>query len=214
VSRRLLQLNTELSTAAAQARTAERALGVDGNVRDGAGRIAALSTETAVDVALALAESMTPVLRNAGVTHVAAPRTLVTDVMRPLVATRGPGQEVAVVDVPRLLQQYLAERDLRRRESLYRDVAAEARRSAEPRCRVLLLAACQDNQTASDGRPDPTGHQNGAFTRALRDVWQSAIDYRDLYERILGQMPSSQTPNLYWATPRDPALEGELPFTV
>jgi hypothetical protein len=214
VSRRLLQLNTELSTAAEGARTAERALGADENLRNGSGQVAALSTETAVGVALALAESMTPVLRDAGVTRVAAPRILVTDVMRPLVATGGTGGGVTVVEMPRLLDQTLAERDVRRRETLYREVAAEARRSAEPRCRVLLLAACQDNQTASDGRPDPTGHQNGAFTRALRDVWQSAADYRDLYERILARMPSSQTPNLYWATPRDPALEGEAPFTV
>jgi hypothetical protein len=27
-------------------------------------------------------------------------------------------------------------------------------------------------------------------------------------------MPSTQSPNLFWATPRDPAFEGQRPLTV
>ena len=35
-----------------------------------------------------------------------------------------------------------------------------------------------------------------------------------MHRRILAQMPPTQTPNLYWATPRDAAFEAQSPFVV
>jgi hypothetical protein len=119
-----------------------------------------------------------------------------------------------VLDVPRLLDEGLAAADLLERQDVYRDVAERARSAAAPVADVLLLAACQDNQTASDGRPDPTGHQNGAFTRALRGVWQSALDYADLHSKIVAQLPSTQSPNLYWATDPDLGFQRQPPFRI
>jgi metacaspase-1 len=114
----------------------------------------------------------------------------------------------------RLLNEILARRDFDARASIYRSELLRSANAPAPVCSVLLLSGCQDNQTSSDGRPDPTGHQNGAFTRALRNVWQSARDYADLHAQIVRQMPDDQTPNKYWPTQQDPAFEAQPPFTI
>ena len=44
--------------------------------------------------------------------------------------------------------------------------------------------------------------------------WATSADYADLHARIVADMPSTQSPNLFWATPRDAAFEGQRPFTV
>jgi hypothetical protein len=118
------------------------------------------------------------------------------------------------VERARLLAEPLAFQDAANRETLYRDELQRAAEAPAPVAKVLLISGCQDNQTSSDGRPDPSGHQNGAFTKALRNVWESAADYRDLYARIQQQMPTSQSPNLFWATERDAAFEAQRPFMI
>jgi hypothetical protein len=119
-----------------------------------------------------------------------------------------------VADQPRLLDERLGFRDAADRAALYREEVTRNAVASAPACKVLLISGCQDNQTSSDGRPDPSGHQNGAFTKALRNVWETSTDYADLHARILQQMPSTQTPNLFWATDRDPAFEAQRPFSI
>jgi hypothetical protein len=173
-----------------------------------------LPTGTAVRIALALADSLTPVLRTAGDTRPTAANELVIDVIDQLLPPNASSRDVAFVEKPRQLEEDLATRDIDDRASLYRAALQARAETSAPVCDVLLISGCHDNQTSSDGRPDPTGHQNGAFTKTLRNVWQSASNYADLHARILEQMPPTQTPNLYWATPRNPAFEGQKPLTI
>ena len=104
------------------------------------------------------------------------------------------------------------EADGQARGQLYRTVKAAASEPTPPSARVLLISGCQDNQLSLDGR------KNGLFTQRLLEVWDSGrfngADYLELHRRILTMMPPQQTPNLYWATPRDPAFEAQYPFTV
>jgi metacaspase-1 len=123
-------------------------------------------------------------------------------------------RDVTTLDTPRLLPPDLAAADISRRADLYRSEVSRSTEWPAPQCTVLLEAACQDNQTASDGRPDPSGHQNGAFTRALRNVWESATDYADLHAQIVRQLPPTQSPNRYWATGPDTAFDAQPPFTI
>lgn len=123
-------------------------------------------------------------------------------------------RNVDIVDRPRLLDETDAAEDVTNRAPLYREELARSANASAPVARVLLISGCQDNQTSSDGRPDPSGHQNGAFTKALRTTWESARDYADLHARILQHMPSTQSPNFFWATDRDAAFEAQRPFTI
>jgi peptidoglycan hydrolase-like protein with peptidoglycan-binding domain len=62
----------------------------------------------------------------------------------------------AFVQQDRLLNELLARRDFADRESLYRSELIRSANAPAPVCSVLLLSGCQDNQTSSDGRPDPS----------------------------------------------------------
>jgi peptidoglycan hydrolase-like protein with peptidoglycan-binding domain len=127
---------------------------------------------------------------------------------------RGTTRDVEFTERARLLDESDAFRDAANRAALYGAELLRSENARAPVCPVLLIAGCADNQTSSDGRPDPSGHQNGAFTKALRSVWESATDYADLHKRICGLMPSTQSPNLYWATEPDVAFEAQRPFTI
>jgi hypothetical protein len=205
VTRELLVLNSEITQAVEQAVTR----GIDAPAAD---KRTVLSTDSAVALALTLSETVPTLLQTHGITRPAAARAVISEVMSRVVppTTRA----VTVADVPRLLQPYLAADDASRRASLYRDVASASAGSPAPQCWVLLISGCQDNQTSSDGRPDPSGHQNGAFTKLLRQEWMSATDYADLHAAILRQMPPTQSPNIFWATTRDTAFEAQSPFTI
>jgi hypothetical protein len=153
-------------------------------------------------------------VRSAMVPSSTAVTSLVREAARTFLPTAGASRSVDLVEQPRLLNEALGYQDAAQRATLYRSQLARSINASAPQCSVLLLSGCQDNQTSSDGRPDPSGHQNGAFTNALRNVWQSARDYADLHDRILQQMPPTQTPNRYWATERDAAFEAQRPFTI
>ncbi len=59
---------------------------------------------------------------------------------------------------------------------------------------VILIAGCQDNQTALDG------DRNGAFTARLMRVWNRGAfqgTYASFHSAIRAGMPATQTPNLY-----------------
>ncbi|WP_353814986.1 caspase family protein [Agromyces sp. SYSU T00266] len=177
-------------------------------------QLAAISAADAARVALALSDAMAPVLERAGDPRADASRDLALSVISDLVEPAGTARSIGVVDQPRLLRIEDATRDVTLRADLYREAIDRVAGTPPPRCKVLLISGCQDNQTSSDGRPDASGHQNGAFTKELRLKWAAARDYADLHARILADMPSTQSPNLFWATPRDPAFEGQRPFTV
>jgi hypothetical protein len=88
-------------------------------------------------------------------------------------------------------------------------------REVEVGASVLLLAACQDNQTAADGRG------NGLFTQRLLEAWGPIDrggtfqgDYPGFCRTITEAMPPYQTPNLDHAGARAPSFEGERPFNV
>ncbi len=88
-------------------------------------------------------------------------------------------------------------------------------RDTEVGAAVLLLAACQDNQTAADGA------RNGLFTQTLLEAWGPIEeggtfegDYPGFLRTITGKMPPYQTPNLDRAGARAGAFESERPFSV
>jgi hypothetical protein len=88
-------------------------------------------------------------------------------------------------------------------------------RQIEVGASVLLLAACQDDQTAADGR------DNGLFTQKLLEAW-GPIDrggtfqgnYPGFCDTIKDAMPSYQIPNLDSTGARAPSFESERPFNV
>jgi hypothetical protein len=138
---------------------------------------------------------------------------LVRDTVREF-RPRAVPREADFVEQARLLDEGLGFQDMAQRAVIYQEQLARSVNAPAPTCSVLLISGCQDNQTSSDGRPDPSGHQNGAFTRALRSSWETAMDYADLHARILQQMPSTQSPNLFWATERDAGFEAQSPFRI
>jgi hypothetical protein len=76
---------------------------------------------------------------------------------------------------------------------------------------VILLAACQDNQTAADG------DRNGLFTEHLKDVWNGGRFlgcYYDFLRAISLEMPPTQTPNYYTVGASNPAFESQEPFSI
>ncbi len=83
---------------------------------------------------------------------------------------------------------------------------------------VLLLAACQDDQSTPDARPDdPNPH--GAFTRALLNVWSGGAfdDYDDFITAVgdeLRAMGLSQTPAITPARLDNLAFRAQRPFVV
>jgi hypothetical protein len=140
--------------------------------------------------------------------------SIIADATRVFRLSASRARNVDFVDRPRLLDEMAAAQDATTRAPLYREELARSANAPAPVARVLLISGCQDNQTSSDGSPDPSGHQNGAFTKALRNAWESAADYADLHARILQHMPSTQSPNFFWATDRDAAFEAQRPFTI
>ena len=79
---------------------------------------------------------------------------------------------------------------------------------------VLLLSACQDDQTAADGR------RNGLFTGKLLQTWdewqQNGIHggYRAFHRQIVKRMPMNQNPDLFRTGHLDGGFLKQRPFTV
>jgi metacaspase-1 len=75
---------------------------------------------------------------------------------------------------------------------------------------VLLISACQDNQTSIDG------DHNGAFTEQLLQVWNHGA-YRGTYAKfhaaIRARMPPTQSPNFFTLGPAA-TFVAQQPFSV
>ena len=76
---------------------------------------------------------------------------------------------------------------------------------------VLLLAACQDQQTAADIGT------NGLFTAVLKDQIRTATGYRRLLEAIRQRLERgdvAQTPNFMTLGAPNSAFEKQPPFSI
>jgi hypothetical protein len=76
---------------------------------------------------------------------------------------------------------------------------------------ILLISGCQDNQLSQDGP------FNGAFTGALKRVWNGGVfkgDYSDFHQEIQRRLPRDQSPNLFWANEVDQSFLAQQPFTI
>ncbi|MFJ7067680.1 caspase family protein [Streptomyces sp. NPDC101115] len=114
--------------------------------------------------------------------------------------------------LPEPKQVELYERDRDFYDDLQRTIAKHAVAAGDGQGPpVILISACQDNQTAADG---PV---NGAFTGALLEVWGDGTfrgDYRTFHRAIQRRLPPSQSPNLYTTGAPSAAFLGQRPFTV
>lgn len=113
---------------------------------------------------------------------------------------------------PRRMPRAQAQAVFERHRALYRQAATQARAGeAAVRARVLLLSGCQDDQLALDG---PV---NGAFTAALKAVWEGGAfqgSHADFHAAIAGRLRgTAQTPNYTAFGGDDPAFEAARPFT-
>lgn len=82
--------------------------------------------------------------------------------------------------------------------------------SRVPAASVLLLGACQDNQTAAEKA------DHGRFTAELLAVWDRGAftgDHAQFLAAIRARMPAAQVPSLYLTGTRSPAFEASRPFT-
>ncbi|MET9964023.1 caspase family protein [Streptomyces sp. NPDC006326] len=122
-------------------------------------------------------------------------------------AVEAAGTQAAVRLMPVVEQQ----QDYERNRQFFRELQSELRGTKGDGVPAVLIAACQDDQVASDGRI------NGLFTEKLLRVWnQGAFSggYADFHREIKKHMPANQIPNLY--TTGNPGAEflGQKPFTI
>ncbi|MFE4258800.1 caspase domain-containing protein [Streptomyces sp. NPDC056883] len=124
--------------------------------------------------------------------------------------TRDPDRvEAASRLMPLLKQQEIFIRD----QSFYEGLQRELKdgNGGGPAPAAVLIAACQDNQVASDG------DVNGLFTANLLKVWGKGAflgDYRTFHRDIQKRMPANQSPNFYTTgNPSDGFLQ-QKPFTI
>jgi hypothetical protein len=98
---------------------------------------------------------------------------------------------------PRVMPRLIAVQVEKAHAALYRRKQMENKGSEKAKigASVLLISGCMDNQTSMDG------DHNAAFTGALKTVCAGGKfkgAYRSFRDRIVAQLPSSQTPNYYF----------------
>lgn len=82
---------------------------------------------------------------------------------------------------------------------------------AEVNASLILISACQDNQTAADGA------RNGLFTGTLLEVWQNGDFHGNLlhFQRSISErMPWYQSPNYFRTGMPSREFEQQRPFTI
>jgi hypothetical protein len=113
----------------------------------------------------------------------------------------------------RLMPRQVGEKVEAAHQALYRAIQAAhpGAETAKVKASVLLISGCMDNQTSLDG------DHNGAFTEMLMRVWNGGEfrgSYRRFRDTIVSRMPSSQTPNYFFAGAPDRAFEAQRPFKI
>jgi predicted neuraminidase len=91
-----------------------------------------------------------------------------------------------------------------------RKAAVAATRALEPAAGIILLAACQDSQTAHDGE------LHGLFTAALLATWNGgtfAGGHDAFVAAIRIRVEAAQTPTLFSVGAVEPAFIVARPFT-
>ncbi|MFE6839346.1 caspase family protein [Streptomyces sp. NPDC057705] len=135
---------------------------------------------------------------------------LTPEAMRSHFQTSDPGGlEAASRMMPLFRQQQAFERH----RALYEGLQRELRdgNGGRPAPGAVLIAACQDNQVASDG------DVNGLFTAQLLKVWKEGAfrgDYRTFHRDIQKRMPAIQSPNFYTTGNPPEDFLRQKPFTV
>ena len=122
--------------------------------------------------------------------------------------TRDPAQLPAATRLmPLYKQDEIFARDRAFYEKLQRELASD--NGSKPS--AVLIAACQDNQVASDGAV------NGLFTEKLLNVWNQGGfrgGYREFHRDIQKRMPAIQSPNFYTTGSPSPDFLQQKPFTI
>lgn len=101
----------------------------------------------------------------------------------------------------------------KRHQKLYRSIQENnpgAEKGKVP-ASVLLISGCMDNQFSMDGE------RNGAFTGALKKVWNGgrfAGHYRKFRDTIRAGLPDTQSPNYYFVGAPNPTYEAQKPFKI
>lgn len=113
----------------------------------------------------------------------------------------------------KLLPHHQAMRVFAAHKDVYMSAKKEAQLKAEKpiKAEVILLSACQDNQTTDDGEI------NGRFTESLLTVWNNNKfdrDYPAFHQAISKLMPSYSQPNYLRIGNVTPAFEGQVPFFI
>jgi hypothetical protein len=114
---------------------------------------------------------------------------------------------------PRVMPTEIARKVENAHKALYRAIQNKHRAAEKTKvaASALLISGCMDNQTSMDGE------KNGAFTGMLKKVWNGGKftgNYRKLRDKIVAQMPSTQTPNYFLVGGSNSAFEGQKPFTI
>lgn len=111
--------------------------------------------------------------------------------------------------MPRSIQDATYRKNKKLYDKVQRDHAAGERVAVG--ATVILISGCQDGQLSSDG------DRNGAFTEAMKRVWDSGAfkkNYRAFHKAIAREMPIWQQPNFFRVGPANPAFERQIPFTI
>jgi hypothetical protein len=114
--------------------------------------------------------------------------------------------------ITRNLPGEIANRVYRKNQAFYDKIAKELpEKKSVVNATVLLLSGCQDNQLSYDGT------FNGEFTRILLGVWNEGRfkgDYVKFHKRIVEQLPSYQTPNLFHIGSNPTSFMEQRPFKI
>lgn len=111
--------------------------------------------------------------------------------------------------LPPIKADEVYEKNKKTYDAIQRRVAAAEQQ--EIKATVLLISGCQDRQFSRDG------DHNGAFTGALKEVWNDGAfrgGYKNFRDKIAARMPSSQIPNYFLVGAPNKDFENEQPFTI
>jgi hypothetical protein len=114
----------------------------------------------------------------------------------------------------RALEFEVGVEEIRRHRSLYESTIEAPEPRADPQCSVMQLTGGSADEEVDDGRPDANGVINGAWTKAVLELWQTSSSHRDLQEKCRARLEPRQHPGIFHATTTNQMWESEPPFTI